>query len=69
MHFSSSASKESDEMTEWISFDKKAPMIGRKVKVLRKMEYQGIWNGEEIMKEPGKPLQMNGEAFWQYYDE
>lgn len=34
----------------WIDLEEKLPKVGEKVKMLRKMEFEGFWNGEEVIK-------------------
>lgn len=61
--------KEGDTEELWIDFACTLPEKGQKIKIHREMEYEGIWNGEEVAKEKSdKQFEWTITSFWQACD-
>lgn len=53
----------------WIDFEARLPEKGQKIKVLREMEYEAIWDGDQAVKvNPGDAFRWTEKTYWQACD-
>lgn len=53
----------------WIDFDGRLPKSGQKIRVLREMEFEALWNGKEATKvKSDKEFAWTEKTYWQPCD-